>query len=89
MHTITPLSDPTPLRAAITAATRTPEPDLLPTLLSAATLAPAQAKAAHALALRIAGGVRERARASGRAGLVQGLLQEFALSSQEGVALMC
>ncbi|MCW5642696.1 MAG: trifunctional transcriptional regulator/proline dehydrogenase/L-glutamate gamma-semialdehyde dehydrogenase [Rhodoferax sp.] len=89
MHTITPLSDPTPLRAAIIAATRTPEPDLLPTLLSAATLAPAQAKAAHALALRIAGGVRERARASGRAGLVQGLLQEFALSSQEGVALMC
>jgi RHH-type proline utilization regulon transcriptional repressor/proline dehydrogenase/delta 1-pyrroline-5-carboxylate dehydrogenase len=29
------------------------------------------------------------ARAGGRAGLVQGLLQEFALSSQEGVALMC
>jgi RHH-type proline utilization regulon transcriptional repressor/proline dehydrogenase/delta 1-pyrroline-5-carboxylate dehydrogenase len=33
--------------------------------------------------------VRERARESGRAGLVQGLLQEFALSSSEGVALMC
>ena len=33
--------------------------------------------------------MRERARASGKAGLVQGLLQEFALSSQEGVALMC
>ncbi|MBP6503742.1 MAG: trifunctional transcriptional regulator/proline dehydrogenase/L-glutamate gamma-semialdehyde dehydrogenase [Rhodoferax sp.] len=85
----TPLSDPTPLRAAITAATRAPEPELLPALLTAATQAPAQADAAHALALRIAGGVRERARASGRAGLVQGLLQEFALSSQEGVALMC
>ena len=27
--------------------------------------------------------------ASGRAGMVQGLLQEFSLSSQEGVALMC
>ncbi|MCI1740136.1 MAG: hypothetical protein LKM38_26335 [Pseudomonas veronii] len=25
----------------------------------------------------------------GRAGIVQGLLQEFSLSSQEGVALMC
>ncbi len=89
MHSITPLFSPTPLRAAITAATRTPEPELLPALLAAATLAPAQAQAAHVLALRIARGVRDRARASGRAGLVQGLLQEFALSSQEGVALMC
>ena len=85
----TPLAEPTPLRGAITAATRTPEPQLLPGLLVAATLAPAQAEAAQALAMRIARGVRERARASGRAGLVQGLLQEFALSSQEGVALMC
>ncbi|MEP6970025.1 MAG: bifunctional proline dehydrogenase/L-glutamate gamma-semialdehyde dehydrogenase PutA, partial [Betaproteobacteria bacterium] len=85
----TALADPTPLRAAITAATRTPEPEILPGLLVAATLAPAQAEAAQSLALRIARGVRERARASGRAGLVQGLLQEFALSSQEGVALMC
>jgi RHH-type proline utilization regulon transcriptional repressor/proline dehydrogenase/delta 1-pyrroline-5-carboxylate dehydrogenase len=89
MQAITPLSAPAPLRAAITASTRTPEPDLLPSLLAAATLEPHQAQAAHALALRIAGGVRARARASGRAGLVQGLLQEFALSSQEGVALMC
>ncbi len=39
--------------------------------------------------MRIARGVRERAREGGRAGLVQGLLQEFALSSAEGVALMC
>lgn len=85
----TPLTNPAPLRAAITAATRTAEPELLPALLEAATLAPAQAGAATTLALRIAGGVRDRARASGRAGLVQGLLQEFALSSQEGVALMC
>jgi len=84
-----PRPNPTPLRAAITSATRTPEPALMPALLSAATLAPAQTEAAHTLAMRIARGVRDRARASGRAGLVQGLLQEFALSSQEGVALMC
>ena len=77
------------LRQAITAAARRPEPELLPGLLEQARLTPAQAAAAEALALRIAGGVRERARAGGRAGLVQGLLQEFALSSQEGVALMC
>ena len=41
------------------------------------------------LALRLARAVRERSADRGRAGLVQGLLQEFALSSQEGVALMC
>ena len=45
--------------------------------------------AAERLALRLARGVRERSADRGRAGLVQGLLQEFALSSQEGVALMC
>ena len=78
-----------PLRQAISALTRLPEPDLLPGLLIAASLSAAQADAAQALALRIAKGVRERARDGGRAGLVQGLLQEFALSSQEGVALMC
>ena len=77
------------MRAAITAATRQPEPDLLPGLVGQARLRAADDASAHALALRIARGVRERARASGRAGLVQGLLQEFALSSSEGVALMC
>jgi len=78
-----------PLRVAISAATRLPEPELLPGLIAQATLSASQAQSVEALALRIAGGVRKRARASGRAGLVQGLLQEFALSSQEGVALMC
>jgi RHH-type proline utilization regulon transcriptional repressor/proline dehydrogenase/delta 1-pyrroline-5-carboxylate dehydrogenase len=79
----------TPLHAALDAATRAPEPDLLPGLLARARLAPADAAAAEALALQLARGVRERTREGGRAGLVQGLLQEFALSSQEGVALMC
>lgn len=78
-----------PLRAAIGALSRTPEPELLPGLLARARLAPEAAARVQALALRVARGVRERSRDSGRAGLVQGLLQEFALSSQEGVALMC
>ena len=78
-----------PLRAAITELTRRPEPELLPGLVEQARLDGAQAAATQALALRVARGVRERGRAGGRAGLVQGLLQEFALSSQEGVALMC
>ena len=33
--------------------------------------------------------LRERKSGGGREGLVQGLLQEYSLSSQEGVALMC
>jgi RHH-type transcriptional regulator, proline utilization regulon repressor / proline dehydrogenase / delta 1-pyrroline-5-carboxylate dehydrogenase len=78
-----------PLRAAISALTRQPEPALLPGLLDAATLNAEQSARAQALALRVARGVRERSRSAGRAGLVQGLLQEFALSSAEGVALMC
>ncbi len=78
-----------PLRAAITAATRQPEPGLLPGLLQQACMSEVHAKQAQALALRLSRSVRERALDSGRAGLVQGLLQEFALSSQEGVALMC
>jgi RHH-type proline utilization regulon transcriptional repressor/proline dehydrogenase/delta 1-pyrroline-5-carboxylate dehydrogenase len=86
-HTTPPLASP--LRAAITALTRRPEPDLLPGLVEQARLDPDADETAQRLALRIARGVRERARESGRAGLVQGLLQEFALSSSEGVALMC
>ena len=78
-----------PLRVAITAATRRPEPELLPALLEAARLPDDAAARVQALALVLARGVRERARDGGRAGLMQGLLQEFALSSQEGVALMC
>jgi len=80
---------PSPLRAQITAAYRRSEPDALPPLLDAARLDPATAQAAHDLAHRIASQLRERKNAGGRAGLVQGLLQEYALSSQEGVALMC
>ncbi|MFO1294466.1 MAG: trifunctional transcriptional regulator/proline dehydrogenase/L-glutamate gamma-semialdehyde dehydrogenase [Rubrivivax sp.] len=78
-----------PLREAIRALTRRPEPELLPGLLEAAQRTPAQLEATRALALRLARTLRERRSALGRSGLVQALLQEFALSSQEGVALMC
>ncbi|MBT2303805.1 trifunctional transcriptional regulator/proline dehydrogenase/L-glutamate gamma-semialdehyde dehydrogenase [Variovorax paradoxus] len=77
------------LRSSITAAYRRPEPEALPPLLEGARLEPAAAGAAHELANRIASQLRNRKNAGGRAGLVQGLLQEYALSSQEGVALMC
>ncbi len=86
---LTPPLQRSALRDAIGALTRPLEPSLLPALVEQARLTPPQAEAARAMALRIARGVRRKTRGSGRAGLVQGLLQEFALSSQEGVALMC
>ncbi len=77
------------LRQAITAAWRLPEPEIVPLLLEGARLPTAQAAKVQALAVRIAGTLREREVSGGRAGRVQNLLQEYALSSQEGVALMC
>src|SRR5262249_42614737 len=68
---------------------RTPETEALPPLLAQARLPLEMAKAAHDLALRLAETLRARNASPGRAGLVQSLLQVFALSSQEGVALMC
>jgi RHH-type proline utilization regulon transcriptional repressor/proline dehydrogenase/delta 1-pyrroline-5-carboxylate dehydrogenase len=78
-----------PLRAAITRAYRAPEPECVASLLDAARLSTPQAEAAHALAFRLAANLRAQGAGSGREGLVQGLLQEFALSSPEGIALMC
>jgi RHH-type proline utilization regulon transcriptional repressor/proline dehydrogenase/delta 1-pyrroline-5-carboxylate dehydrogenase len=78
------------LREAITAATRRPEPEaVMAALLELARPRTDDAAAANALALQLARGLRQRRSASGRAGMVQGLLQEYSLSSQEGVALMC
>ncbi len=78
-----------PLREAITRAYRMPEPVSVAALVGIARLSPEQAAATHALALRLATRLRERGSSAGRQGLVQSLLQEFALSSQEGIALMC
>ncbi|XAH22518.1 trifunctional transcriptional regulator/proline dehydrogenase/L-glutamate gamma-semialdehyde dehydrogenase [Xylophilus sp. GW821-FHT01B05] len=76
------------LRAAITAAWRRPEPEQVAMLLPEARLPAAMASTAHQLACRLSEGLRAH-QGVGKAALVQGLLQEFSLSSQEGVALMC
>ncbi|SQI42405.1 Bifunctional protein putA [Serratia plymuthica] len=76
-------------RAAITAAYRRPETEAVPMLLEQARLPADLAKATHKMAYDIAEKLRNQKSANGRAGMVQGLLQEFSLSSQEGVALMC
>ena len=80
---------PPPSRHAMEALCRAPEAQVLAPLLQAARLDTGTAERAHALAARLATHLRERGNGSGRDGLVQGLLQEFSLSSQEGVALMC
>ena len=74
-----------PLRAAVTAAYRRAEEECLPPLLDAAALAPEQDAAATDLARRLVAALRAKKRGGG----VEALVQEFSLSSQEGVALMC
>jgi RHH-type proline utilization regulon transcriptional repressor/proline dehydrogenase/delta 1-pyrroline-5-carboxylate dehydrogenase len=75
----------TGLRARITGAYRRPEPACLPALIEAASLPAEQVRAAE----RTARSLVEALRAKGRRGPVEALMQEFALSSQEGIALMC
>jgi len=74
-----------PLRDAITSAYRRPEPECLPPLIEAATLSPAKTAEARALAERLVKRLRGKGHGSG----VEGLIHEYSLSSQEGVALMC
>lgn len=71
------------LRAAITAAYRRPEPECVPLLLGHARMP--QREKIQALATKLVQALREKRRGGG----VEALIQEFSLSSQEGVALMC
>ena len=61
----------------------------MPALLSPARMEPAQRDAIAELATRLVAGLRGKQAGLARENRVQGLLQEFSLSSQEGVALMC
>src|SRR5829696_9527885 len=74
-----------PLRAAITAAYRRPEPDCLAPLLDLACMPNDAAAKVSATARRLVEALRSKTRQGG----VEGLIHEYALSSQEGVALMC
>ena len=73
------------LRARITGAYRRPEPECLPYLIELARQPASERAETRALALRLVEALRRR----GRAGGAEGLLDEYSLSSQEGVALMC
>jgi RHH-type proline utilization regulon transcriptional repressor/proline dehydrogenase/delta 1-pyrroline-5-carboxylate dehydrogenase len=73
------------LRAAITSAYRRAEPECLAPLLELAALAEAPSQRAAALARDLVLRLRGKTRSGG----IEGLIQEYSLSSQEGVALMC
>ncbi len=73
------------LRAAITAAYRRPEPECVPFLIGEARLPATLTTDVTKLATRLV----ETLRAKRTGGGVEGLIHEFSLSSQEGVALMC
>jgi RHH-type proline utilization regulon transcriptional repressor/proline dehydrogenase/delta 1-pyrroline-5-carboxylate dehydrogenase len=73
------------LRSRITAAYRRLEPECLPPLIEAATLPATAASAARETARHLV----ETLRAKQKGGGVEGLVREYALSSEEGVALMC
>ncbi len=75
----------TPLRSAITAAYRRPEPECVPPLIELAAASPDEARRIETLARTLVARLRAKTRLSG----VEGLIYEYSLSSQEGVALMC
>ena len=76
----------TDMRAAITSAWHRPEPECLPMLVQLAHVTdPAQQAAIAEVATRLVEGLRSNKVGGG----VEALVQEFSLSSQEGVALMC
>jgi len=81
-------ADDDPLRAAIARTQALSEPEALAPLLAQARVPPALDQAIEATAARLVRGVRARSSVF-EGGLVQGMLQEFALSSEEGIALMC
>ncbi|MES3153146.1 trifunctional transcriptional regulator/proline dehydrogenase/L-glutamate gamma-semialdehyde dehydrogenase [Sphingomonas faeni] len=79
------LRTPSALRAAITAAYRRDEAEALAPLIAAAMLDPQMSDAVRATARDLVTRLRADHRGTG----VEGLVQEYSLSSQEGVALMC
>jgi RHH-type proline utilization regulon transcriptional repressor/proline dehydrogenase/delta 1-pyrroline-5-carboxylate dehydrogenase len=80
-----PVRAPSDLRRAITAAYRKPEAECVLALLEQATLSPQDQNAIRATASQLIKALRAKHKGTG----VEGLVHEYSLSSQEGVALMC
>ena len=84
-----PQTERSSLREAIARATRLPEAEALAPLLALARPSDSAAARTDTLARQLVQGMRDGPQQGGRAGRVQSLMQEYALSSEEGVALMC
>ncbi len=84
-HFAPPLGVQTPLRQAVTAAYRLPEPAAMQPLLKAARVDDITAGDISATAKHLVTCLREK----GQRGGLEGIVKEYSLSSQEGVALMC
>ena len=80
-----PVRPASPLREQITSAYRRDEPTCLAPLLDAATLPEDLRRPIRETATRLVTALRAGRKGSG----VEALVQEYSLSSQEGVALMC
>ncbi|WP_279482984.1 trifunctional transcriptional regulator/proline dehydrogenase/L-glutamate gamma-semialdehyde dehydrogenase [Aureimonas sp. SK2] len=80
-----PIREQSELRRTITAAYRRPETECLPPLVEAARLPEAMRAPVAATARRLIEALRAKHKGTG----VEGLVREYSLSSQEGVALMC
>ncbi|MFB2549839.1 trifunctional transcriptional regulator/proline dehydrogenase/L-glutamate gamma-semialdehyde dehydrogenase [Ensifer soli] len=80
-----PIRPQTALRRAITAAYRRPEIDCVTPLLAEATQPEALKASIRDTARLLITALRAKAKGSG----IEGLVHEYSLSSQEGVALMC
>ncbi len=78
---------PEGLRAAIAADHRRSEPECVCALIEEAAAAPEEAERIREIATGLAVKLREKSRS--RSSGVEGLIHEYSLSSQEGVALMC
>ena len=79
------IREQSPLRQAITAAYRKPEAECVSDLLEQATLPENERRAIRDTARKLIEALRAKHKGTG----VEGLVHEYSLSSQEGVALMC
>ncbi len=75
----------TPLRDAISSAYLADEDMIVDQRIAQATLSPAEGEAAHRAAVDLVARIRK----DGKGGGVDAFMREYALSSEEGVALMC
>lgn len=79
----------TALEKQLNLAWRISEPQAVQCLMSAVDIPDETQQQIDELAYQLAQNLRNKKLVSGKSGIVQGLLQEFSLSSQEGIALMC